>query len=360
MNRVVIVLCCTLLLATASQAQTAPARPDAVSSGHAVPIASGEPVSSLDNHMWIVFQGKDSAYWFGSDGQGVYRYDGKELVRFTTVQGLSSDRVRGIQEDRSGNIFVCSEPGGVSRFDGRKFSSLTALDSSKSEWNLGPDDLWFPGGQDSGVVYRWDGASLHRLAFPKTEAGEAHIAAVPRSKYPNAKYSPYDVYTISKDSKGHLWFGTSVLGACRYDGTTFAWVGHGENGSFGVRSIVEDKDGKFWLSNCVSRFAADPNAATNPGATRYRRETGVAADANPYSVFMSTVRDKDGVLWMATLGAGVFRYDGATWTHYPVTSEGKPIRTYSIYQDRQGVLWVGTQEHGVYRFNGTAFEEFKL
>jgi ligand-binding sensor domain-containing protein len=337
-----------------------PREQHAVPRGQGSPIAAGgETVSALDKAIWIVFQAKDSAYWFGSDGQGVYRYDGKELVRFTTVQGLSSDRVRGIQEDRSGNIFVCSEPGGVSKFDGRGFTRLTALDSSKSEWKLGPDDLWFPGGQDSGVVYRWDGTSLHRLAFPKTQAGEAHIAAIPRSKYPNAKYSPYDVYTIFKDSKGHLWFGTTVLGACRYDGTSFAWAGHGENGSFGVRSIVEDRDGKFWLSNCVSRFAEDPNAAAEPGAPRYRKEPGIATDADPYSVFMSTVRDKDGVLWIATLGAGVWRYDGAKWTHFPVTHDDKPIWVYSIYRDGQDGLWLGTQEHGVYKFNGKTFEKFQ-
>jgi len=328
-------------------------------SGHASAIAAGDIVAELDNCIFHIYQAKDSAYWFGSDGQGVYRYDGNELVRFTTAQGLTSDNVRGIQEDRSGNIFVCSEPGGVSRFDGRGFSRLTALDSSKCEWKLGPDDLWFPGGQDSGVVYRWDGTSLHRLAFPKTEAGEAHIVAHPRSKYPNAKYSPYDVYTIFKDSKGHLWFGTSTLGACRYDGTSFAWAGLGENGSFGVRSIVEDKDGNFWLSNCMSRFAEHPIDAAEPGTPHYRKEPGIATGADPYSVFMSTVRDKDGVLWMATLRGGVFRYDGTQWTHFPVMRDGKPIQVFSIYRDRNDALWLGTHEHGVYKFNGKAFEKFQ-
>ncbi len=100
-------------------------------------------------------------------------------------------------------------------------------------------------------------------------------------KFP--KYSPYDVYTIFRDSKGHLWFGTSTLGACRYDGTSFAWTGHGENGSFGVRSIVEDKDGKFWLSNAMSRFAEEPNAAAEPGSPRFRKEQGIATDSDPYS-----------------------------------------------------------------------------
>lgn len=328
-------------------------------SGRAAPIATGNTVVELAKSIWHIFQAQDSAYWFGSDGQGVYRYDGKWLVRFTTEQGLTSDHVRGIQEDRAGNIFVCGEPGGVSRFDGRGFSRLTALDPSKSEWKLGPDDLWFPGGQDSGVVYRWDGTSLHRLAFPETDAGEAHFAAMPRSKYPNAKYSPYDVYTIFKDRKGHLWFGTSTLGACRYDGTSFVWVGHGENGGFGVRAFVEDPDGKFWLSNCVSRFAEDPNGAGEPRTPRYRKEPGIAADADPYSVFMSAVRDKEGVLWLATLGAGVFRYDRAKWTHFPVTHDDKPIRVYSIYRDRQDGLWLGTQGHGVYKFNGKTFEKFQ-
>ena len=360
MHLPVIALLFVAALPAYERRETAPASaPVKLPSDSATPIATSDIAVALDERIFCIFQAKDSAYWFGSDGQGVYRYDGKEFVRFTTEQGLASNSIRGIQEDPSGNIFVCCEPGGVSRFDGHGFSRLTALDPSKSEWMLGPDDLWFPGGQDSGVVFRWDGTSLHRLAFPRTEAGEAHIAAHPRSRYPNANYSPYDVYTIFKDSRGHLWFGTGMLGACRYDGTSFVWTGHGENGSFGVRSIVEDKDGKFWLSNTVSRFAEDPNAADQPGTPRYRKEPGIATDADPYSVFMSSVRDKDGVLWMATLNGGVFRYDGTKWTHFPVTYDDKPIWVYSIYRDRQDALWLGTHEHGVYRFNGRAFEKYQ-
>ena len=55
---------------------------------------------------------------------------------------------------------------------------------------------------------RYDGKSLHRLEFPKTKLGDEHFAKFPRSKFPNAIYSPYDVYCILKDSKGNLWFGT--------------------------------------------------------------------------------------------------------------------------------------------------------
>ncbi len=336
-----------------------PREQHAAPGGEGPPSAGGEVVAALDNRMWIVFQAKDRTYWFGSDGQGIYRFDGKTIVRFTTEHGLGGDHIRSIQEDLAGNIYAVSDPGGVSRFDGRGFSVLPVAEASESVWEFGVDDLWFPAGQDTGAVYRWDGALLHRLAFPATAAGDAHAAAFPRSTHPNARYSPYDVYTTFKDSRGRLWFGTAVLGACRYDGTSFAWVGPGENGSFGVRSIVEDGDGSFWLSNCVSRFAEDVSAAAEPGVPRYRKEAGIATDGDPYAVFMSSVRDKDGVLWLATLNAGVFRYDGTEWTHFPVTHDGKPIWVYSIYRDRQSELWLGTQAHGVYRFNGKTFEKFQ-
>ena len=128
-----------------------------------------------------------------------------------------------------------------------------------------------------------------------------------------------------------------------------------------MRSIVEAKDGTFWLSNTLSRFAEIPHAVTDPSATapRFRKEPSFATDADPFSAFMSAVKDKNGDLWLATLGAGVWRYDGTVMTHYPVTHNGAAIWVYSIYQDRHGVLWLGTQGHGLYKFNGEAFEEFK-
>ena len=98
----------------------------------------------------IVFQAKDGVHWFGSNGRGVYRFDGKTIVRFTTDHGLGGDHVQGIQGDRSGNIYVYSNPGGICRFDGRAFSTLRVADPSMNEWRLEPDDLWFPGAQESG------------------------------------------------------------------------------------------------------------------------------------------------------------------------------------------------------------------
>ncbi len=234
------------------------------------PTAKGEIVSEMPKDLGHVFQAKDGRHWFSSGSEGAFRYDGKTITRFTKKDGLAGDGVGGVQEDKSGNLYF-STNGGISKFDGQSFTTLEP--KATGEWKNQPDDLWFGGGQDSGVVYRYDGKSLHRLAFPKTKAGDD--ATLPRDKFPNAKYSPYDVYTIFKDSKGHLWFGTAVLGACRYDGKSFTWIPEEElrNGSFGTRSIIEDKDGKFWFTNTLHRYAVERSAAS--GSSWYRKEKGI-------------------------------------------------------------------------------------
>jgi ligand-binding sensor domain-containing protein len=324
--------------------------------------AKGETVSELDKAIWYVFQAKNNDYWFGSNDRGVYRLSGKTLVNFTVKDGLCSNQIRGIQEDNTGNIYFTTYAG-ISKFDGKAFTTLSvSASSAPTDWKLQPEDLWFVGPPDAGVVYRYDGKSLHRLEFPKIKAGDDHVAKYPRSEYPNAKFSPYDVYSIFKDSKGNLWFGTAILGVCRYDGKSFAWISENElrNGSFGTRSIIEDKDGRFWFCNTLHRYEVDLSNSAEP---KFRTVEGIrdAKDPNrlPFGGVMSSTVDSTGALWMATYGQGVWRCDTQSITHYPVKDGDKAITLFTIHKDNQGVLWLGTHCGGAYKFNGKTFEKFR-
>ena len=356
-----------LLMVACNGQDTAPAGKSAPHDASS-PSTNGTTVPEMSKSILCVFQDRAGAYWFGSDGQGVYRHDGKTITQFTTKDGLSGDQVRGFQEDKSGNVYVATGMCCVSKFDGRTIVTLSApaTVSPMTEWSLQPDDLWFPGGQDTGTVLRYDGKVLHRLAFPRTNLGDEFIAGMPRDKYPNAKYSPYDVYTVHKDRKGNVWFGTAVLGACRYDGRSFDWINRREleiAANFGVRSIVEDKDGKFWFSDIWSRWDIYPNdsVASDNRVSKFRKERGTEVKGGRAVLdhFMSALKDGNGDLWMASYGAGVWRYDGTSMTHYPVMDGPAPVTLYSIYRDRQGALWVGTHAAGAYKFNGKTFEKFK-
>ncbi len=343
--------------------------------GPSAPAAAPFQVATeLDKAIWRIFQDSKGTYWFGSHGQGLYRRDGNAFALFTTDSGLCDNDIGGIQEDRSGNLYVSTSKG-ISKFDGRNFTTLKVDDSdaSSTKWKPGPDDLWFQiGGQEPHAVC-YDGKSLRKLEIPTTAAGDAHYAASPRSKYPNMKYSPYDAYTIYKDSRGNVWFGTASLGACRYDGKTFTWISEAELGfdekdgrNFGTRSIIEDRDGKFWITVTRHRFDMYPtgSATQSAGGLAYIKSAGLAHPAKgvdeDYTYIMSMAKDAAGDLWMATYGAGVWRYDGKTLTNYPVLVDGKPITVFSIYRDRQDGLWLGTHEHGVCKLNGTAFEKARF
>lgn len=50
--------------------------------------------------------------WFGTNGGGISKYDGKSFTSFTKAQGLANNLVRSITEDKSGNLWFGTEGGG--------------------------------------------------------------------------------------------------------------------------------------------------------------------------------------------------------------------------------------------------------
>lgn len=334
-------------------------------------VAKGDTVKELDSSILYVFQDKNNVYWFGSDGQGLYRYDGKVILHFKKKHGLCDNQVRGIQEDKAGNIYI-NTVRGISKFDGKAFTTLNPETgrSFKNEWKSAADDLWFPAAQDSGLVYRYDGKHLHRLKMPQTKLGEAFILKYPRSQYPYMTFSPYDVYTIYKDSKGSIWFGTGTLGVCRYNGNTFTWITEDDltelddGPANGVRSIIEDADGKFWFSNSLYRYNLYENgtAKKEKGKRSYSKEKGIGSldelKDGTLHCYLCATKDSSGALWIATYNAGVYSFDGKAITHYAIEEPGKTVTLFSVYKDRQGTLWLGTHQSGAYRFNGKTFEKF--
>ncbi len=335
--------------------------------------ASGQVVTEFEPDIMHVYQARNNNYWFGSKTKGVYRYDGKTLVKFTTKDGLSYNSISGIQEDKAGNIYFTTSSEfnpklqgftqAICRFDGKTFREVTVpkKTSPAHEWKLQPDDLWFGGGQDSGVVYRFDGTTMHRLEFPNTKDGDEFLATYPRAQYPNMRYNPYDTYINFKDRKGHMWFGTSSLGVCRFDGKSFTWLPERElqHQNFGSRSIVEDSAGKFWFCASLHRYSVDLSDNAEP---RFQKEPGIRDpkdETRPLIAgIISAVVDDSGSLWFATIHDGVWKYDGQKTTHYPVKHHGKQITLFTISKDNQGVLWLGTQTSGPYKFTGNQFEKF--
>lgn len=335
-------------------AESQPAQPPAPAA------AVGTVVTELSRECWTMLQARNGDYWFGSEERGVYRYDGTKITNYSTTDGLSGNQVRGIQEDKHGNIYFTTS-GGVCKFDGRAFTTLPAVDPPDRDagggWRLHPDDLWFASGKG---ICRYDGATLYDLKLPKSDLEEAF-----EKQYPGHRSSPYAVFSIYRDSRGHMWIGTGNFGVCRYDGTSFGWLYEDhliytpEGGMFGLRSVIEDRDGAYWICNTKHKFRVEPGS--KDGKLVYTREPGIDPKLTDGEkvYFQGAVADAEGNLWLSPWGGGIWKWDGKNATNYPVKDKGEHSQVITIFKDNAGTQWLGTPKAGPYRFNGEAFEQFR-
>ena len=152
--------------------------------------------------VWSLIEDSKGNIWFGRDGFGACRFDGKSFHHLTKKDGLCSNNVSNMVEDKQGNFwFGC-------------------LSSDIPEY------------VDEGGLCRYDGKSF--------------------TKYPEIQgLSENDIYTIHEEKAGMIWIGATGVGAYRYNGKTFTlfdqtdkqfWTRY-----FGVQSMKEDRNGTLWF-----------------------------------------------------------------------------------------------------------------
>lgn len=327
------------------------------------PLATGDTVRELGNNIMVIYQDRKNNYWFGSWKDGLYKYDGNDIIHFTTKNGLLGNRIEDIKEDKSGNIYI-NTTNGLCQFNGKQFVPLMETKSFGNNWQLNPDDLWF---KNNGSVYRFDGHNLFKLELPKTKMGEDYTR-----KYPNFP-NPSAIYCVYKDSKGNIWLGTATLGVCRYDGKSFDWISEQDvteihdGPANGVRSIAEDKNGDFWFNTEYRYSIYNNNASINNGTdnlTFYKRIKSLGCldgkKDGDLNEFLSIIKDDKNNLWIAIYLNGVWQYDGEKINHYPIQVNAKTIPIYCLYKDNNGDIWLGTEENGAFKFNGQTFNKFAL
>ena len=142
------------------------------------------------------------------------------------------------------------------------------------------------------------------------------------------------VISMTEDSHGHLWFGTTAGGASRYDGTTLSHFTREEglSGSW-VSCILEDGRGNLWfgtLGEGVIMFDGET-------FMHFTNKEGMSNNT-----IVSILEDNHGNLWFGTSGGGVSMYNGHTFTHFTVKEGLSSNLVSSILEDSHGNLWFGT------------------
>jgi len=125
------------------------------------------------------------------------------------------------------------------------------------------------------------------------------------------------VRSILQDQRGFMWFGTNA-GLNRYDGYRFTGFTSNQGDSSGpgtmiISALAEDHDGLVWVGTIgAGLFTYDPRTG------RFRRVLFDRQAGASHVEIRSLLVDRGGALWIGNVGAGLSRRDPATgqFTHY--------------------------------------------
>lgn len=266
--------------------------------------------------------------WLTSRGMGAVGLLPQGAVRFTRDEGLLSDDLLCMEQDREGNYWFGSISG-LSRLKGMQFINFTPRDGLPDGmvWAIHeePDGKTLLLGCNSGGISTCDGEKWHPWESPDWIRRTA-------------------VRCFLRDSRGRLWVGTADGLAC-LEGRR--WARHRpEDGLPGavVRALAEDRAGRVWV-------------ATDRGLGIRGERGWSAVPSNPLfgrQGISALHTDREGRMWVGNPeGAAV--YDGRSWRNF-TTREGLPDnRVTSFSEGPDGKLWITTFGGGICRLDGGAF-----
>ena len=300
-----------------------------------------------------IFEDSKGNFWFGSDREGVCRFDGHSFTYFTTQDGLSHNQIRTIQEDQQGNIWLATGAG-VSRYDGEKFTVHTAKDNLEfgirpiGKWSKKPTDLWF-NGEVEGGIYRYNGQHFEILEFPQLDSDHESFSI------------SGTVTGICKGKDNLLWM-ANYGGVIGYNGESFTYINE-RKFKYHVRSILEDSKGNLWIgNNGIGVLLYDGKSTINfskrDGVSDHNNlSSGAIYGKNTLNHVFAVAEDRNGNIWFGDRDTGAWRFDGNVLKNFTVKDGLSNLFVRTIYQDRNGELWVGMDEGKVARFNGVSFDE---
>lgn len=112
-----------------------------------------------------------------------------------------------------------------------------------------------------------------------------------------------------------------------------------------TRIIKQDSNGTIWFASWDGIITYDGTTFTNITKT-------ISS-----SRFFSVLEDKKGNFWFASIGSGVYYYDGKNIQNFTTKDGLANNRVTVIYEDRKGRVWFGT-EGGASCYDGGSFQNF--
>ncbi|MBX2873764.1 MAG: hypothetical protein KTR30_16735 [Saprospiraceae bacterium] len=289
-----------------------------------------------------ILQDQRGYLWVGTDGGGISRYDGNSFTHFTTESGLSNNSVNDLLEDQLGNIWIGTQDG-LNRYDGHAFTHFT------TEEGLPHNRIIRLFGDRKGRIWIGTNRGLGRYETNTAEDGteiDGYLTIYTKQQgFVDDRIRPY-----AEDSQGNIWLGSYNQGAYRLTlsntdtGGTLLHLSTKEGLSGNrVRTILADSQDNIWIgtfNNGLNIYHA-PSQQNLASLRHYSSHNGLS-----HSSVISMLEDRQQNIWIGT-GSGFNKYEprpdgGANFTFYSTEQGLSHTNIYAMASDRQGNLWLGT------------------
>jgi len=273
-----------------------------------------------DNMIYSIKQDKSGNIWVGTDRGGINMFDGSKWINYTVYDGLLSNRVYAIDQDADGtmwfgtsagiNLLIDQEMYYIDKIGDLPIVPISLFNDSKKR-------MWI--GTEGQGIFMYDENGFNYALLDKTEY--------------------WYINYITEDLKNNVWFAT-FGGALYFDGIAFSVFDetHGLNHNY-VTYILEDSWGDIWFSSFEAEYLTRYNGTDVELISLF--------NGKPISGVSSMVQDLNRNIWFTTGGAGIVKYNGAEMLTIKIHDGLKDNWVLCSTLDKDGNLWFGTLEGGI-------------
>jgi ligand-binding sensor domain-containing protein/AraC-like DNA-binding protein len=255
-----------------------------------------------------------------------YNYKTRRFTTLTAKDGITSDRIRVINEDVKGNLWISFDVSYLNRLANGHFTAFNAshgLGDKKINAiveDMGGNLLF--GTRENGV-YIFHGETFSKFEIPGLDKG-------------------YLIITMYEDRDNDLWIGTNkgLFRVTAKDKKTYVYTTrHGLAGDY-IISILEDENRNLWIgtANGLSRW----NKKQAPDVAFSR----VSPMKNHVITFL--FKGQENLIWAGTYEAGIWQIKAARFASCTLPGKGRQEIIFSMYEDRKGNTWIGTLSGKLY------------
>ncbi|MBN2613938.1 MAG: SpoIIE family protein phosphatase [Bacteroidales bacterium] len=297
--------------------------------------------------IYSIIQARDGYIWLGTQA-GATKFDGINFINFTSNKnGLASKGVRVVFEDSGHNIWFGHEGGGLTRYDGKKFESIYITDTLPdlnitSIINDNKGELWISTSMDG----------VYRILNPSKE--------ISKLKYVHYKGNRLGdrVYSSLLFSDGRLFFVTD-LGIKMFlpgKNTFQAYLPEGLDTYFAISKLFEDADKNLWFGTYNGGLYKLDHHSNK--FTFFDTKAGLATNW-----ISSITEDKSGNIWTGHWDqsdkGGITRIGKNGSIKVFNKSNGfKDLKIWCVLCDKENNILVGTTDHGLYIYKGEMFTSY--